>query len=558
MLRALQIENYALIRSLQITFDSGFSVITGETGAGKSILMGALSLILGNRADATVLYDKSHKCVVEGTFDIKGLSLQPVFDKYDIDYQDITTIRREINEAGKSRAFINDTPTTLTTLKELTSFLIDIHSQHQNLLLQNADFRLNIIDQYAQNDELMSQYQHTLAHLKNTEQQYNQLRTQCTEAAQRQEFNAFTVQELENAQLSANEQEETEQAIKLLSNAENIKSHLYQAAQILSEQESDTILQLLKTVQNDCAALSSLSPEYQDFCKRLDTVELELKDLSYELVRQENEVEINPQELERLNERLDLIYTLQHKYQVESIQELLNLSQKLQAELSEYTDNKEQLSQLDAQCAQLHAQAMKFATEISHSRTKVLDKLQAEMTQRLQQLGMPDSTFVIELCQTSELQAKGIDKTDFLFSANKGMPPAALEKIASGGEISRVMLALKSIITDSVLLPTVIFDEIDTGISGETAGKVATVMQQLSKRHQLIVITHLPQIAVKGNQHYLVYKENINNQAITNLKLLTGAEREKAIAVMLSGNQLSETALATAREMLYSQNNNLQ
>jgi len=554
MLRALQIENYALIRSLQITFDSGFSVITGETGAGKSILMGALSLILGNRADAAVLYDKSHKCVVEGTFDIQGLSLQAIFDNNDLDYQDVTTIRREINEAGKSRAFINDTPVTLTTLKELTSSLIDIHSQHQNLLLQNADFRLDIIDQYAQNNELLSQYQHTLANLKNTEHHYSQLKAQCTEAAQRQEFNAYTVQELEKAQLSANEQEETEQAIKLLSNAEDIKSHLYQASQILSEQENDTILQLLKSVHNDCSSLSSLSPEYQDFCRRLEAVELELKDLSYEIVRQENQVEINPQELERLNERLDLIYTLQHKYQVDSIQGLLDLNKKLQAELAEYTDNKEQLSQVDAQCAQLHAQAMKLATEISHSRSKVLAKLQTEMTQRLQQLGMPDSNFQIDLCQTSELQDKGIDKAEFLFSANKGMAPASLEKIASGGEMSRVMLALKSIITDSVLLPTVIFDEIDTGISGETATKVATVMQQLSKRHQLIVITHLPQIAVKGNQHYLVYKENVNNQAVTSLKLLTGPEREKAIAVMLSGNQLSEAALATAREMLQSKN----
>lgn len=555
MLRALQIENYALIRSLQINFDSGFNVITGETGAGKSILMGALSLILGNRADASVLYDKTHKCIVEGTFDIKDLQFETFFADNDLDYQNITAIRREINDAGKSRAFINDTPVTLNTLKEFTSNLIDIHSQHQNLLLQNALFRLNIIDQFAQNGNLIARYKSTLNHLKNTERQYDELQARCTTAAQQQEYNAFTVNELEQAQFSPTEQTDIEQNIKLLSNAENIKTHLYQAAQILSEQETDTVLQLLKSVHSECASLNHLSVDYQNISSRIEAVEVELKDIAYEIVHKENDIEVNPQELERLNDRLDLIYTLQHKYQVDSVQKLLDLSNKLKSELAQFSDNKEQLAQLDAQCAQLHEQTIQLATEISRSRTAVLEQLQSEMKQRLQQLGMPDSVFTITLKQTADLQNYGIDNAEFLFSANSGMPAADLEKIASGGEMSRVMLALKSIITDSVLLPTVIFDEIDTGISGETATKVASVMKTLSLRHQLIVITHLPQIAVKGNQHFLVYKEASYNQTITNLKLLTGTEREKAVAVMLSGSQVSEAALATAKEMLSAKNN---
>lgn len=550
MLRALQIENYALIRSLNIQFDRGFTVITGETGAGKSILMGALSLILGSRAETDVLYDKSKKCIVEGTFDIESLSLQDFFIQNDLDYQPQTIIRREINEHGKSRAFINDTPVTLPLLRKLTSSLIDIHSQHQNLLLQDSGFRLRILDQYAKNQALRHQYQQAFASLKQAESQFQQLKKQCADAALQQEFNNFTVQELDNAQLEADEQEQIEQNIKLLSNAEDIKAHLYAAAQQLSEGEEGTVLQQLQSVQNECRAIQDIGPDFQELQKRLDSVILELKDLAYEIARKDNEIDINPQELERLNERIDLIYTLEHKYQVENIQGLLDLSDKLKQELSQYTDNQEQLTLLEERKNALETEVRALAQKLSQTRHQAISTFQKEIEARLKMLGMPDSQFRIDIQENSEPQATGIDQITFLFSANKGIVPADLGKIASGGEMSRIMLALKSIITDTALLPTVIFDEIDTGISGETANKVAAVMGLLSQQHQVVAITHLPQIAARGDQHLLVYKQNQNDKAVTNLRLLNTDERIESIATILGGSNITETARSAARELI--------
>ena len=550
MLRALQIENYALIRSLNIQFDRGFTVITGETGAGKSILMGALSLILGSRAETDVLYDKSKKCIVEGTFDIESLSLQDFFIQNDLDYQPQTIIRREINEHGKSRAFINDTPVTLPLLRELTSSLIDIHSQHQNLLLQDSGFRLRILDQYAKNQALRHQYQQAFASLKQAEFQFQQLKKQCADAALQQEFNNFTVQELDNAQLEADEQEQIEQNIKLLSNAEDIKAHLYAAAQQLSEGEDGTVLQQLQSVQNECRAIQDIGPDFQELQKRLDSVILELKDLAYEIARKDNEIDINPQELERLNERIDLIYTLEHKYQVDNIQGLLALSDKLKQELSQYTDNQEQLTLLEERKNALETEVRALAQKLSQTRHQAISTFQKEIEARLKMLGMPDSQFRIDIQENSEPQATGIDQITFLFSANKGIVPADLGKIASGGEMSRIMLALKSIITDTALLPTVIFDEIDTGISGETANKVAAVMGLLSQQHQVVAITHLPQIAARGDQHLLVYKQNQNDKAVTNLRLLNTDERIESIATILGGSNITETARSAARELI--------
>lgn len=550
MLRALQIENYALIRSLNIQFDRGFTVITGETGAGKSILMGALSLILGSRAETDVLYDKSKKCIVEGTFDIESLSLQDFFIQNDLDYQPQTIIRREINEHGKSRAFINDTPVTLPLLRKLTSSLIDIHSQHQNLLLQDSGFRLRILDQYAKNQALRHQYQQAFASLKQAESQFQQLKKQCADAALQQEFNNFTVQELDNAQLEADEQEQIEQNIKLLSNAEDIKAHLYAAAQQLSEGEDGTVLQQLQSVQNECRAIQDIGPDFQELQKRLDSVILELKDLAYEIARKDNEIDINPQELERLNERIDLIYTLEHKYQVDNIQGLLALSDKLKQELSQYTDNQEQLTLLEERKNALETEVRALAQKLSQTRHQAISTFQKEIEARLKMLGMPDSQFRIDIQENSEPQATGIDQITFLFSANKGIVPADLGKIASGGEMSRIMLALKSIITDTALLPTVIFDEIDTGISGETANKVAAVMGLLSQQHQVVAITHLPQIAARGDQHLLVYKQNQNDKAVTNLRLLNTDERIESIATILGGSNITETARSAARELI--------
>ncbi len=552
MLRALQIENYALIRSLEIRFDKGFTVITGETGAGKSILMGALSLILGSRADVDVLYDKSRKCIVEGSFDIAKLSLQPFFEQNDLDYNELATIRREINEHGRSRAFINDTPVTLTTLRELTALLIDIHSQHQNLLLQDSGFRLDIIDQFAQNQTIRSDYQQKLQLFRQTERQYQQLKKQCAEAALQQEFNNFTVQELENAQLQADEQETIEQSIRLLSHAEEIKSHLFRAGQLLSEQDGDTVVRQLKSVQSECHQLHELGSDFQEINARLDAAIVELTDIAYEIVRKENEIEVNPQELDRLNERIDLIYSLQHKYQVDNIQGLLDLCQQMKQDLDQYSDNREQLVQLEQQALQYRTDAEQAAQQLSQSRQAIADNFQKSVEERLRQLGMPDSRFQVVFHSREEMQLSGTDEIAFAFSANRGVAPADLSKIASGGEMSRIMLALKSIITDTTLLPTVIFDEIDTGISGETANKVAAVMGLLSEQHQVIAITHLPQIAARGDQHYLVYKETINEKAVTNLRLLTNEERIDAIAAILGGSRATDSARATAQELLAS------
>lgn len=551
MLQSLKIENYALIHALEIRFDKGFVVITGETGAGKSILIGALALILGNRADTDVLYDKNRKCIVEGVFRLDNPEMQTFFEQHDLDYQEMTIIRREINEHGKSRAFINDTPVNLTTLKALASQLIDIHSQHQNLLLQDSGFQMDIIDQYAKTQSLLASYKSSLAELKNTILEEKRLKEACSQAALEHDFHTFTIQEIENAQLQSDEQELLEQNLNTLTHAGDIKAHLYQAAQLLSEQDNDNILLKLKEILHECRALSDIGPEYRELCDRLESTQSELQDIAYEISRKYDAVDVNPQEMERVQERLDLIYTLEHKYQVDNIQGLLDILSKLQRESEAYQDNRELLATLANRIDELRSATLDLARQLSERRKEVLDNLSADVEARLVQLGMSDAKFEILLTDSGELMANGADKVEYRFSANRGSAPADLGKVASGGELSRVMLALKSIITDSRLLPTVIFDEIDTGISGETANRVGEVMRLLAENHQVVTITHLPQIAVRGNQHLLVYKENTENQTITNIRQLDGDARVRVIAGMLSGNEQSEAALTTAREMLH-------
>ena len=552
MLRSLQISNYALIRSLDISFSEGLTVITGETGAGKSILMGALGLLLGNRADTEVLFDKQKKCVVEAQFDVKQLALQPFFEEQDLDYQDITTIRREINEHSRSRAFINDTPVNLNVLKELSSRLIDIHSQHQSLLLGDPMFRLGMLDQYARNAQLRREYHQTLAAWRQADLQCRTLRQQCTEQALQQEFRQYTVQELAQAAPQPGEQEELEQQIRILTHAEDIKTRLYRAAYALSESEQSAVVHQLRAVQSEIEPLVDLGPAFKELQQRLHSACVELEDIAYDVSLQEQKVEVNPQELERLNERLDLLNTLQHKYQVASVEELLALKERLEAELSAYGDHQEQLQALEQQRQQLYDQLIAQARQLSQTREKVIPTLRREMTERLALLAMPNATFEIELSKLDHPTEEGIDQVLFRFSANKGVPAADVAKVASGGEISRLMLSLKSIITDSVLLPTIIFDEIDTGISGETALKVAMVMRQLARNHQVIAITHLPQIAASGNQHLLVYKETHASDTVTQIQQLDDQEREKAIATMLSGEKISPSAIVTARELIQS------
>ena len=555
MLTSLQIENYAIIRSLKIPFHEGLTAITGETGAGKSILMGALSLILGNRADTDILFDKSRKCIVEATFDIRGLNLQPHFDQLDLDYQEETLIRREINEHGKSRAFINDTPVNLSTLKTISSLLVDIHSQHQTLMLQNAGFRLQLLDQFAQNQQLVSDYQQALHLWQTKKNDLDALKQKCEEAALKYDYNLFTINELEKAAIQPDEQSTIEQKITELTHAESIKTHLYNAANLLSEQEGNNILSMLKSVQHECQALENLGDDYASFLQRAESLYAETQDLAYEISKKSDQIEINPAMLEQLNERLDLIFSLQNKYHAHDNEELVTLLESLRQEVESYSDDREQLTETERQTAQLETEVRNLAKNVSESRKRAIPALVNAMEERLRKLGMSESKFSVILQETNDLHENGTDIATFLFSANAGVELSDMSKIASGGEMSRIMLCLKSIITDSMYLPTIIFDEIDTGISGETASKVGQMMQQLAGKHQVIAITHLPQIAARGRNHYWVFKQTIDNQTYTNIKPLNMQEREQLLATMMSGENRTETAVASARELLQSSQN---
>ncbi len=552
MLTSLQIENYAIIRSLEIPFQQGLIVITGETGAGKSILMGALSLILGNRADTDVLFDKSRKCIVEATFRISDLGLRPLFQQYDLDYQDETIIRREINEHGKSRAFINDTPVTLAVLKGVSSLLVDIHSQHQTLMLQNAGFRLRLIDQFARNQQLYAQYQQALDTWRKQKKALEQLREKCAEADRRYDFNRYTVEELEAAAPDPDEQVRIEQQINELTHAESIKSHLYNATSLLSEQEGDNVLYMLKTIREECRSLANMGGEYDSYLQRLDNLLAEAQDLSFEMSRKNDNIELNPALLNELNERLDLLFSLQNKYHVNDNADLIELLNQLHREMETYSDNKEELKELEKTVTHSEEAAIALARQLTETRRNAIPQLTRAMEDRLAMLGMKGSRFEVQMDTTNELRDNGADSATFLFSANTGIAPADIAKIASGGEMSRIMLCLKSIITDTMYLPTIIFDEIDTGISGETASKVGQMMQLLSTNHQVIAITHLPQIAACGNEHLLVHKQSTETQTFTNIKILGTQEREQVIATMMSGESCSESAMNTAREMLQS------
>ena len=552
MLTSLQIENYAIIKSLKIPFHEGLTAITGETGAGKSILMGALSLILGNRSDTDVLFDKTRKCIVEATFNIRGLNLQPWFSQFDLDYQDDTLIRREINEHGKSRAFINDTPVNLTTMKTIASFLVDIHSQHQTLMLQNAGFRLQLIDQFAKNQELVTAYQQALHQWQTKKNELDTLKQKCEQAALKYDYNTFTIGELEKAAIQPGEQALIEQQIKELTYAESIKSHLYNAAMLLSEQDGNNIIYMLKTVQTECRALENLGDDYEAFRQRVDNLLAETQDLSYEISKKSDNVEISPELLEQLNERLDLLFSLQNKHHVRDNEELLALLDTLRNEVASYSDDRGLLAELEQETIQLEKKVRELAQTVTTSRKEAVPALVSSMEERLRKLGMTESRFCVDVQENDELRESGSDVVTFLFSANAGIAPADMSKIASGGEMSRIMLCLKSIITDSMYLPTIIFDEIDTGISGETASKVGQMMQSLAKNHQVIAITHLPQIAACGHHHYLVYKQVTDNQTYTHIKKLDQQEREQMIATMMSGENRTETAIATARELLKS------
>lgn len=549
MLRSLQIDNYVLISSLEIQFDQGMSVITGETGAGKSIIMGALSLILGNRADTSVLFDKTKKCFVEAVFDVDNLNLQPFFQENNLDYQQDTIIRREISYSGKSRAFINDTPVNLPLLKALTSRLIDIHSQHQNLLFQDADFRMNVVDEFARISREVQDYRTDLAEFKKYDKQLSELKEIQQSRLEKKDFLEFVFNELSQAQLKENEQEELEQEIDFLTHTETIKHNLFQILQLLDENEENA-LNFLRQAQALCTSISSYRSDIQSINERIEANYIDLKDLVSEISSLNDKVEYNPVVLEEMKERLDLIYSLEQKHHVNSVPELIAKMNEVGEELSAFTDDDEKIAEAEKQRASFLSSATQKAEELSKRRKSVLSILEKQILLKIKALGMPDAQFSVQLSPSSSLQKNGMDDVRFLFSANKGVEVDELEKVASGGEMSRLMLAVKSTISDRSVLPTVVFDEIDVGISGEIAGKVARMMKDMSVTRQLLVITHLPQIAAAGSVHYQVFKEVDKDKSHTKVKKLNHSERVEEIAKMMSGEIIGQAALQAAQDIL--------
>lgn len=550
MLKQLYIKNFTLIDELNIQMHPGFSVITGETGAGKSIILGAIGLLLGNRADSKSIKAGRDRCVIEAHFDLSKYDMQQFFTDNDID-EDLsdTIIRRELTAAGKSRAFINDTPVSLTKMRELGEQLVDIHSQHQNLLLQKEDFQLNVVDIIAQDEKQRKNYEAAYNQYKQANQKLNALKAEIEKNRENEDFLRFQFKELDEAQLQNGEQEELEQEYEMLSHSEDIKTALYQADNHLSGDDGN-IIERLKQTSEQLANIKDVYPEVTELLERIDSSYIELKDIAQEVNGLTDHVEFDPARLETINERLDKLNSLQQKFHVKDLGELIETYHQLEEQLSHIDHSDEDVEALEQEVAQLLEKAQKQAKELTAIRTKAAKKVEEEMKQRLIPLGIPNVRFSISLTE-KPLSHDGGDKVSFLFSANKSTPLQPVTQVASGGEIARVMLSLKAMISGSVKLPTIIFDEIDTGVSGKIAEKMAQIMVEMGNHErQVLSITHLPQIAAMGSHHYKVSKEETDEGTISRMTELSQQERIQEIAQMLSGSDVSEAALANAKELL--------
>ena len=550
MLKQLYIKNFTLIDELDITFHSGFSVITGETGAGKSIILGALHLLLGARADSKQIKNGSSKCVVEVHFDLSHYGLETFFDEFGIDYDaNDCIIRREVNDNGKSRAFVNDTPVALTTMRELGEQLIDIHSQHQNLLLQKEDFQLNVVDIIADNAQLRQSYLQAYNEYHKATKRFNDFQEASQKSKENEEFLRFQFSELDKAKLVAGEDEELEQQSRTLSHVEDIKSALYDASSALSSEDGGCV-EKTKNASSRLHDITEVFPEIKDVDERLSSAYIELKDIAQEIERKLEDVDFDPRQLDEINSRLDLIYALEQKFHASSVDELINEYKRLQDELASIDGGDEQLEQLQQEMQEKFDVAMKLARKLSDARKKAAQKVEEGLKQRLVPLGIPNVKFKIEF-KERDCSPSGIDKVSFLFSANSSTALQPVSQVASGGEISRVMLSLKAMISGAVKLPTIIFDEIDTGVSGRVAEKMAQIMKEMGDNHrQVLSITHLPQIAAIGATHYKVSKEETAQGTISHMQMLTEQERIEEIAQMLSGSDISEAAIANAKTLL--------
>ena len=550
MLKQLYIKNFTLIDELNIQMHPGFSVITGETGAGKSIILGAIGLLLGNRADSKSIKAGRDRCVIEAHFDLSKYDMQQFFTDNDID-EDLsdTIIRRELTAAGKSRAFINDTPVSLTKMRELGEQLVDIHSQHQNLLLQKEDFQLNVVDIIAQDEKQRKNYEAAYNQYKQANQKLNALKAEIEKNRENEDFLRFQFKELDEAQLQNGEQEELEQEYEMLSHSEDIKTALYQADNHLSGDDGN-IIERLKQASEQLANIKDVYPEVTELLERIDSSYIELKDIAQEINGLTDHVEFDPARLETINERLDKLNSLQQKFHVRDLGELIETYHQLKEQLSHIDHSDEDVEALEQEVAQLLEKAQKQAKELTAIRTKAAKKVEEEMKQRLIPLGIPNVRFCISLTE-KPLSHDGGDKVSFLFSANKSTPLQPVTQVASGGEIARVMLSLKAMISGAVKLPTIIFDEIDTGVSGKIAEKMAQIMVEMGNHErQVLSITHLPQIAAMGSHHYKVSKQETDEGTISRMTELSQQERVQEIAQMLSGSDVSEAALANAKELL--------
>ncbi len=551
MLQHLSVENYALINKLDISFDKGFSAITGETGAGKSILLGALSLILGNRADTGVLYDAQKKCVVEGTFRIEGYGLKSFFESNDLDFDEELLLRREINKQGKSRAFINDTPVKLSLMKTLGTRLVDIHSQNKTLTLNNSDVQLAVIDTVTNSPKLLKRYSSRFQEMKMTERNLQDLKEKEQQAKADEDYYEFLFNELEEASLQTGEQEEAEDELEIQNHSESIKSALLQGAYLVSEDEN-SILNQLQNVHHETDKASTHHKDVKTISERLNSSIIELQDISSEMSRLSELISYDPRRIEEINNRLSLIYELQQKHRVNTVEALLEKKVELQQKLNEVANQEEQIASLEKKLAELRKQVKHDAEELTRNRKAVLPRIEQDITQVLHQLGMPDAKFKIEHRIMEEPASQGQDQFSFLFSANKGVAPQPISEIASGGELSRLMLSIKSLIANKTLLPTVIFDEIDSGVSGDIAGKTGVIMTKMAQNMQVIAITHLPQIAGKSNTHFFAYKTVEDGKTYSNIKILSRHERINELAKMLSDTKITEAAKTAAKELMNS------
>jgi DNA repair protein RecN (Recombination protein N) len=549
MLQKLSIRNYALIDSVELEPDKGLNIITGETGAGKSIILGALSLILGQRAETRYFFNQDKKCIIEGQFLLNNAQLQPFFEENDLDFHKESTLRREISTDGKSRAFINDTPVTLALMRQIGERLIDIHSQHATLEVSDPEFQLSVVDTLAGHQSLLTDYRKAFKLYKQQQRQLEALQAKANEARKKQDYEQFLFNELENANLQAGEQQKLETELQVLNNAESIKRSLLTAHHLLSEQET-AVLPILKEVVNQLQSVEQFNPAYGLLNDRLRSTLIELKDIAEETSGLQENIVFNPSGIEEINARLDLIYNLQQKHRVSNIEELITLQAQLSDNLANLLSGDEEIERLIKALAALHTELEQMASKLSENRSKSILNTEDQVDKVLQQVGMPNAKIKLEQQPDSELNKDGKDLISLLFSANSGQLPAPVGKVASGGELSRLMLAIKSIMAKHTSLPTLIFDEIDTGISGETALRVGKVIGELEKNMQVICITHLPQIAAKGDTHYFVYKNEETERTTTGIRKLSPTDRINAIAEMLSGKTPGASARENAKDLL--------